>query len=244
MSSSPLLDVRKLSYAYPNQPATLQDITFTVSAGERVGLIGPNGAGKSSLFMNLSGVLAPKDGQIKLAGQDLMQGRFNPAISLVFQQADDQLFSPTVWDDVAFGARNIGLSGDALEVSVSNALKTVGITGLAERPVHQLSGGEKRLTCLAGSLVMQPQLMLLDEPSAALDIRNRRRLINLLSETRLAMLVASHDLEMIIELCPRVILLNDGRLFADGPTKVILSDRVLMEQHGQEVPFSLRHQAR
>lgn len=236
---SRVLDVQQLGYAYPNQPATLRDISFAVSAGERVGLIGPNGAGKSSLFMNLSGVLTPSTGQIELMGETVQPGTFNPAVALVFQQADDQLFSPTVWDDVAFGARNMGLEGGALEAEVNGALKTVGIRGLAERPVHQLSGGEKRLTCLAGSLVMRPQIMLLDEPSAALDIRNRRRLINLLRDTELAMLVASHDLEMIIELCPRVILLDGGSVIADGPVRDILGDRALMERHGQEVPFSL-----
>ena len=240
VGSSSVLDVQQLSFAYPDQVATLRDISFSVSRGERIGLIGPNGAGKSSLFMNLSGVLTPTAGQIELMGSLLKPGAFNPAVALVFQQADDQLFSPTVWEDVAFGARNMGFEGRDLNSVVSSALKTVGITDLAKRPVHQLSGGEKRLTCLAGSLVMQPQLMLLDEPSAALDIRNRRRLINLLSETQLAMLIASHDLELIIELCPRVILLDNGSIIADGLAKDILSNRTLMERHGQEVPFSLR----
>lgn len=239
MSPVSVLNVQQLGYAYPNQAPTLRDISFRIAAGERVGLIGPNGAGKSSLFMTLSGVLTPSAGQIELMGEAVQPGTFNPAVALVFQQADDQLFSPTVWDDVAFGARNMGLTGEALETEVHNALKTVGIRSLAERPVHQLSGGEKRLTCLAGSLVMRPHIMLLDEPSAALDIRNRRRLINLLCDTQLAMLVASHDLEMILELCPRVILLNGGGVIADGPTRDILGDQALMERHGQEVPFSL-----
>ena len=237
--TAPLLDARDLHLARPGGIEVLRGINLSIEAGERIGLVGPNGAGKSTLMLTLTGTLRPDRGQVLLNGRPLEPGTFVPEIGLVFQQADDQLFSPTVAEDVAFGARNIGLSGEALERTVHQALDRVGISALAERPVHHLSGGEKRLACLAGVLVMQPQILLLDEPSGALDLRNRRRLIEILRAMDQAMLVASHDLELVLELCPRVVLIDDGRIIADGPARSILTDSALMLAHGQEVPHSL-----
>lgn len=217
----------------------LSGIDLVLEPGERVALVGPNGAGKTSLLRLLAGAMAPMAGTIRFAGSPLATGRFTPGIALVFQEAQDQLFCPTVAADVAFGARAIGLAGAALDAAVSAALERLGIGHLAQRMVHQLSGGEQRLACLAGALVMAPHLLLLDEPSASLDLRHRRRLIGHLAGLDQAMLIATHDLELVLELCPRVILIDDGRIHADAPAATVLGDTALMAAHGQEVPASL-----
>jgi cobalt/nickel transport system ATP-binding protein len=233
-----------LSVAWPGQVPLLTALDIALAPGERVGLVGPNGSGKSSLFLTLAGVLPVAAGGVEIDDAPVRPGAFNPAVGLVFQQAEDQLFCPTLAEDVAFGPRNLGLTGAALEARVAEALSVCGLTDLASRPVHHLSGGEKRRACIAGVLALQPRLMLLDEPSAALDLRSRRRLITLLSGMEQTLMVASHDLEMILDLCPRVILIDDGRIRSDGPSAAILGDQALMETHGQEVPASLRARIR
>ncbi len=237
--SVPIIEVAGLSLVRSGGIEAICGADLTIAPGERVGLVGPNGAGKTTLMLAITGVLPPTDGSILIDGEQQVPGSFNPKIGFVFQQAEDQLFSPTVNDDVAFGPRNLGLTGAALDKAVENALDRVGIAELAERAVHHLSGGEKRLACLAGVLAMAPRVLLLDEPSSALDIRNRRRLIQLLRGMDQAMLVASHDLEFILELCSRVVLIDGGRVIADGPARHVLQNRSLMERHGQEVPHSL-----
>ncbi len=241
--TAPALAAEGLALTRPGGATVLAGIDLALSAGERVGLVGPNGAGKSTLLLALAGALPPSAGQVTRNGQTLRPGTFAPGVGLVFQEADDQLFSPTVAEDVAFGAANLGATGAALSATVVRALDRCGIAHLADRPVHHLSGGEKRLACLAGVLVMDPDVLLLDEPSAALDLRNRRRLIALLAHLPQAMLIASHDLELILDLCPRVVLLDTsptgGRIMADGPARTILGDAALMARHGQEVPHSL-----
>lgn len=217
----------------------LRGIDLALAPGERVALVGPNGAGKTSLLRLLAGAMAPMAGTIRFSGAPLRAGHFTPGIALVFQQAEDQLFCPTVAEDVAFGARATGLHGADLDRAVATALERLGIGHLAGRMVHQLSGGEKRLACLAGALAMAPRLLLLDEPSAALDLRNRRRLMEHLAAMEQAMLIATHDLELVLELCPRVLLIDEGRVHADGPARAILGDAALMAAHGQEVPPSL-----
>jgi cobalt/nickel transport system ATP-binding protein len=239
--TEPLLQTRDLGLTRTTSEKVLQNVSFQLRQGERVGLIGPNGAGKTTLMLCLTGVIRATAGDVLMEGEPVAAGGFHPGMGFVFQQAEDQLFSPTVAEDVAFGARNLGLTGAALDEAVAAALHRVGIAALADRPVHHLSGGEKRLACLAGVLVMSPRLLLLDEPSAALDLRNRRRLIDLLRWMDQAMLVASHDLELVLELCPRVILIDDGRIVADGAARDLLSDADLMARHGQEVPHSLTH---
>jgi cobalt/nickel transport system ATP-binding protein len=234
-----LLTLSRVTVGWPGQAAVLSDVTLSVARGARVGVVGPNGSGKTSLFHTIAGILAPQDGTVCLSGQPLRKGHFLPEVALVFQQADDQLFCPTLEEDVAFGARNLGLSEQEVALRVANALHACGLTGLEGRPVYQLSGGEKRRACIAGALVMQPSLLLLDEPSAALDLRSRRRLINLLAGMDQAMLIASHDLELVLELCARVIVLDEGRICAEGPARDVLGDAALMAAHGQEVPHSL-----
>ncbi len=169
----------------------------------------------------------------------MVNGDFRPEVALVFQNPDDQLFCPSVWDDVAFGPQNTGLSKDEVEARVTEALSIVGGVELAERPVYHLSEGEKRIISIAGVLAMRPQLVIYDEPSANLDIRSRRRLIRLLQASKETILIASHDLELVLEVCNRVVLMDKGSIIADGKPHEIMGDDRLMGAHGQEKPHSL-----
>ncbi|HAA89002.1 MAG TPA: cobalt ABC transporter ATP-binding protein [Peptococcaceae bacterium] len=239
-SGIPVLQVSGLSFSYPDRPGVLRDINLEVDSGDCLGVIGPNGAGKTTLFLLICGILKPNAGKVCLFGRQVIPGRFHPEVGMVFQNPDDQLFCPSVRDDVAFGPRNLGLSEDEVEARVEEALEATGILDLKDRPPHHLSGGEKRLVAIAGVLAMRPRLVIYDEPTSNLDIRYRRRLINFLkSSPQEAVLVASHDLEFILEVCNRVVLLDEGRIFADGDPREILSNVELMEAHGLERPHSL-----
>lgn len=238
-ASYSLLQLKSLEFSYPDAPGVLRRLDVTIRNGERVGLIGPNGAGKSTLFLLASGILEPAAGEVLVHGKRVVKGSFNPQIGLVFQRSEDQLFCPRVWDDVAFGPRNMGIGDEELKRRVNQALVLVGAERLAERPVHHLSEGEKRLVTIAGVLAMGPQMILYDEPSAGLDIRTRRRLIPLLKKSAPSIVIASHDLELILEVCTRVLLLDQGMIVADGPPAKIMGDEALMTAHGQEKPHSL-----
>jgi cobalt/nickel transport system ATP-binding protein len=233
------LEVRGLRFAYPGRPAVLDGIDLTVAHGERVGLIGPNGAGKTSLFLSICGVLTPDAGMVAVYGEPVRAGQYHPQIGLVFQNPNDQLFSPTVRDDVAFGPVNAGLDAEAVAQRVAEALALTGSAHLIDRAPHHLSGGEKRMVAIAGVLALRPALVLYDEPDANLDMRARRRLIGFLKDAPHTLILASHDLEMILEVCDRVLLLDGGRIIADGPPRQIMADAVLMEAHGLEKPHSL-----
>lgn len=235
----PALAVSGLSFSYPSRAGVLQDANLEIAAGERVGLIGPNGAGKTTLFLLICGVLRPTSGEIRLFGRAVVPGSFRPEIGLVFQDPDDQLFSPSVWDDVAFGPQNLGLSRDQVAARVKGALSLAGVETLATRAPHHLSGGEKRMVSIAGVLAMRPQLVIYDEPSASLDIRSRRRLISFLQGSEQTLLIASHDLELILEICSRAVLLDEGRIVGQGLPRQLMCDQKLMEAHGLERPHSL-----
>jgi cobalt/nickel transport system ATP-binding protein len=235
----PVLTVSGLWFSYPDRPDVLKDISLRVMPGERVGLIGPNGSGKTTLFLDICGVLKPYAGEITVLGKPVRNGDFRPDVGLVFQNPDDQLFCPSVRDDVAFGPQNMKLSKEEVDARVMDALAAVGAVELAARPAHHLSGGEKRMVSIAGVLAMRPRLVMYDEPSANLDIRSRRRLIRLLQASRETMLIASHDLELILEICHRVVLMDDGCIIAVGNPREIMGDDRLMEAHGQEKPHSL-----
>jgi len=239
-----LIEVHHLSYAYPQGPAALRDLCFSVSHGERVGLIGPNGAGKTTLLLVLAGMIAPSQGAVSVAGCDTgtPAGRrqVHRKLGVVFQATDDQIVNATVEDDVAFGPLNLGLPDNAVRERVADALAQVGL-GDAYRPriPFHLSAGEKRRVAIAGVIAMQPEVMLMDEPTSDLDPRGRRELQAILTALPVTRLLSSHNLEFVLETCDRVLLLDEGRLCADGPARRVLADTALMQQHGLEVPGSI-----
>ncbi len=244
MSDDFAIHVDSLTFAHAHGPPVLQGVSFAIRPGECVGLVGPNGAGKTSLFLCLAGVYQRRGGTIRVAALDPArkdERKELPAhVGIVFQDSDDQLFSSTVLDDVAFGPLNLGLPADEVRVRVTEALERVGLPGFEQRVPFHLSGGEKRRVALAGVLAMRPEVLLLDEPSSQLDPRSRRGLIRLIQSLEGTKLIATHDLEMVLETCSRVLLLDAGRLVVDGPAHEVLANATLMEGHGLEVPYSLR----
>lgn len=238
-STSPALVVSGLCVSYPGRPNVLRDTNLRVLPGERVGLIGPNGGGKTTFFLAVCGVLEPAAGEIVLFGKPVAVGEFRPEIGLVFQNPYDQLFCPTVRDDVAFGPQNMGLSPEEVETRVTEALSITGVQALADRAPHNLSGGEKSMVAIAGVLAMRPRLVLYDEPSANLDLRARRRIIRFLQESKETILISSHDLELILEVCDRVIVMDEQHIVADGNSREVMGDEKLMKAHGLEKPHSL-----
>ena len=230
------IDVRHLSFSYPDGHPALEDVSFRIAPGEKVALVGPNGAGKSTLLLHLNGILIGQ-GELIICGHILSQTTLGPiraAVGMVFQDPDDQLFSPTVLEDVAFGPIYMGLSESQIRLRVTTALGSVGMSGQETRVSHHLSNGEKKRVAIASVLAMQPEVLVLDEPTAGLDPRGRRNLIRLLRDLPQTMLVSSHDLQMVAELLPRTILLDRGRVFADGSTAALLADPHLLEAHGLE----------
>lgn len=239
-SSGDALSVSGLRFAYPDGPEVLGGVSLGAARRERIGLIGPNGAGKTTLFLAICGVLEPTAGEVSVFGSRVEAGKFNPEVGMVFQNPDDQLFSPSVREDVAFGPANLGLPKAEVEARVAAAMRITGVEYLAERAPHHLSGGEKRMVSIAGVLALEPGLVVYDEPSANLDIRSRRRLIEFLKGADHSILISSHDLELILEVADRVILMDGGRVVTGGDPAEVLSDEALMERHGLERPHSLR----
>ncbi len=238
------LATHRLSHRYACGRVALDDISFAVEPGECVAIVGPNGAGKTTLFLRLCGVLAGKPGQASVNGLDPAvaehRKKLPEVVGVVFQNPDDQLFSPTVEEDVAFGPLNMGASVDEAKARAAEALCAVGMPDAAERVPFQLSGGEKRRAALAGVLAMRPSVLLLDEPSMFLDPRGRRELIGTIRALPGTKLIATHDLDLVLDTCPRVLVLDAGQLAASGPAEKLLADVELMEKHGLEVPYRLR----
>jgi cobalt/nickel transport system ATP-binding protein len=236
--------VAALNHTYADGRAALAEVGFDIAAGERVALVGPNGAGKTTLFLRLCGVLPGKLGEASVTGLDPAdpghRKKLPSVVGVVFQNPDDQLFSATVLEDVAFGPLNLGAASSEAEARAVEALEQVGLPTAGERSPHRLSGGEKRRAALAGVLAMRPEVLLLDEPSMFLDPRGRRELIELLNALPGTMVLATHDLSMVLDTCSRVIVLDAGRVAADGPASELLGDHALMERHGLEVPHASR----
>lgn len=233
------IDIKHLSFAYPDGHQALQDVSLFIEPGEKVALVGPNGAGKSTLILHLNGILQGQAGEVQicsLKAQPENLRRLRAMVGLVFQSPDDQLFSPTVFDDVAYGPLYQGLPPAEVHTRVNAALAAVGMQAYGDRVSHHLSAGEKKRIAIATVLSMQPEVLVLDEPTAGLDPRARRSLIQLLRELPLTMLVSSHDMLMVQELFPRMIIMDEGRVVADGATQELMSDRVLLEEHGLEKP--------
>jgi len=243
----PAIEVRDLHFTFPDGRAALRGVTFSVADRECLGVIGPNGAGKSTLLLHLNGLLPehpPARPPVAVFGVPITRETRADAhrtVGLLFQDPDDQLFCPTVSDDVGFGPRQQGASDEALRSIVADALEKVGLPGYEQRSPHHLSGGEKQRVCIAGLLACASRVLVLDEPTANLDPRGKRELKSLLGSLPTTKVIATHDLELVVELCERVIVLDEGRMVADGPTTDLLSDRSLMEAHGLETPHILRH---
>ncbi|MCX6018699.1 MAG: ABC transporter ATP-binding protein [Chloroflexi bacterium] len=236
------IEVEDLHFSYPDGHVALNGATLSVAPGEKVALLGPNGAGKSTLILHLNGILKPTSGRVHVAGIDVPNcskselAKVRAAVGLVFQQPDDQLFSPTVFDDVAFGPIYQGLPESEVRARVRDALAAVKMSDYVDRVSHHLSVGQKKRIAIATVLSMKPDLLVLDEPTAGLDPRGRRELMHLLHELPQTMLISTHDLAMVRELLPRTIVMEGGRVVANGPTNEILADEVLLHAHGLEKP--------
>ena len=232
------IEIQHLSFTYPDGHRALRDVSLTIAPGEKAALVGPNGAGKSTLLLNLNGILTGQ-GKIFVAGVELNPknlGLIRAEVGLVFQSPDDQLFSPTVFDDVAYGPLYQGLPETEVRQRVSEALAVVSMSDYAQRVSHHLSTGEKKRIAIATVLSMKPELLVLDEPTAGLDPRARRSLINLLCELPMTMLVSTHDMLLVRELFPRMIIMDEGSVVADGPTQYLMENEALLAAHGLEKP--------
>lgn len=238
-----IIEVKNLDYVYPDGKQALKDISFRVTHGESVGIIGLNGAGKSTLLMHLNGVLFPTGGEVSI-GEVAVRKSTLPVIrqhvGFIFQNPDDQLFMSTVYDDVAFGPRNYKLPENEVEKRVLSALDTVGIAHLRNRPPYKLSEGEKRSAAIASILSMSPDILVMDEPSSSLDPSSRRRLIKLLHSFKHTRIIASHDLDMVLEICERTIVIKDGAILADDSTLKIFQNEELLAISGLEKPFCMQ----
>jgi cobalt/nickel transport system ATP-binding protein len=238
--TTPVLDLRGLAFAYPDGHQALYGVDLHVHAGERVALLGPNGAGKTTLVLHLNGILSAGAGAVAVSGLPVTKENLQEVrrrVGVVFQDPDDQLFMPTVRDDVAFGPANLGLRGAALEARVRDALDKVGMADFADRPPHHLSFGQRRRVAVATVLAMEPEILVLDEPSSNLDPASRRELADILRDLDVTVLMVTHDLPYAFELCPRSVVLSGGVVVADGSTYDVLTDDALMAAHRLELPF-------
>ncbi len=230
------IEIEHLSFTYPDGHPALRDVSLVIQPGEKVALVGPNGAGKSTLLLHLNGILSGQ-GTVRVCGLEATPKnlkRLRAMVGLVFQSPEDQLFSPTVYDDVAFAPLYQGLPPQEVQQRVDEALNAVHMRAYAQRVSHHLSMGEKKRIAIATVLSMKPEVLVLDEPTAGLDPRARRALIHLLRDLSMTMLVSTHDLRMVRELFPRMVIMDEGCIVADGPTETLLADTALLEAHGLE----------
>lgn len=234
------LSFENVSYTYPDGTAALRSISFLINHGEKVAIIGANGAGKSTLILHTNGLLLPTSGSVNVGNIEISQRTISitrQSVGLVFQNSDDQLFMPTVYDDVAFGAINMNLSPAEVDSRVSKALSMVNSLHLSNRASYSLSGGQKRSVAIATVLAMEPNILVMDEPTSNLDPKARRNLINLIKSFSHSCIIATHDLELVWELCPRTIILHEGTILADGPTNELFYDIPMLDKAGLEQPY-------
>jgi len=239
-----IVEAVDLHYTYPDGTVGLKGVSFRISHGESVALVGENGAGKSTLLLHLNGYLTACQGTIRIGDYPLIKNNLQAvrrSVGMVFQNPDDQLFMPTVFDDVAFGPLNLGFAQDEVERKVTEALKTVGVEHLRKRPPYKLSQGEKRLVSIATVLAMSPDILVMDEPTSSLDPQSRRRLVELLKTFHHSKIIATHDLDMAMDLCERTIVIHQGRVVADGPTQKIFQNETLLQDSGLEKPLRMQN---
>jgi len=238
-----IVEVKNLEYTYPDNTPALRGVSFRIQHGESVAIVGANGAGKSTLLLHLNGYLTPTVGQVRIGDFPLTKDTLQEVrrtVGMVFQDPDDQLFMSTVYDDVAFGPLNLGLPHDEVNTRVLQALKTVDVEELKDRPPHRLSSGQKRRVAIATVLSMVPDILVMDEPSAGLDPKARRQLIELLTTFKHSKIIATHDLDMVLELCERTIVMHEGAVMADGLTREIFQDDALLFKSRLEKPLTMQ----
>ncbi len=240
--STPTIAVNGLAYRYPDGTQALSGVDLHIHPGERVALLGPNGAGKTTLVLHMNGIHMPQRGTVQVSGLELSRDtvmQIRQRVGVVFQDPDDQLFMPTVQEDVAFGPQNLGIEGQELERRVQEALEAVDVGDLAGRPPNHLSFGQKRRVAIAGVLAMQPEILVFDEPTSNLDPASRRELTTILRGLDITQLIVTHDLPYALEVCPRAIVIDRGEIVADGPTEELLADEALMRAHRLELPYRM-----
>lgn len=238
-----IVEFKDVHYRYPDGTAALKGLSLRITHGEAVGIVGANGSGKSTLLMHTNGYLLPQSGTITIGDFQLdkrTRQEIRKKVGLIFQDPDDQLFMPTVFDDVAFGPLNLGLNPERVQERVLEALETVGCLAIKDKPPHHLSGGQKSAVAIATVIAMQPDILVMDEPASHLDPKSRRSLIRLLGNFEHTKIIASHDLDLILDVCRRCVIIKEGRVVADGPVEDILSDRQLLEANNLELPLSLQ----
>jgi cobalt/nickel transport system ATP-binding protein len=238
--STPVIAVEGLSYRYPDGTEALREVQLHIHPGERVALLGPNGAGKTTLILHMNGIHMPQEGAVSVSGLPLDKGtvpEIRRRVGVVFQDPEDQLFMTSVREDVEFGPRNLGLNGAELDARVEGALAAVEVDDLADRSPQHLSFGQKRRVAIAGVLAMEPEIIVLDEPTSNLDPAARRELSGILRDLDVTQLIVTHDLPYALELCPRSVIIDDGAIVADGPTAEILADADLLDRHRLALPF-------
>ena len=243
---SKYLKINNLSYAYPDGHKALKGIDFSINQGESIAILGPNGAGKTTLILHLNGILGELKGEIKVDGLEYSSeniGKIRKTVGVVFQDPDDQLFMPTVIEDVMFGPKNFGYSNEESETNAVEALKMVGMENFQDRAPHHLSFGQKRKVAIATVLASKPKLLVLDEPASNLDPASRRDLIDILIKLDISIILVTHDLPMALEICERSLVLNEGTIKEDSLTKDIIQNKQLMKENRLELPygFALHH---
>jgi len=241
--STPVIEIKGLGFHYPDGTTALVDVDLHIHQGERVALLGPNGAGKTTLILHMNGIHLPQTGSVAVSGfpvTDMNLLDIRRRVGIVFQDPDDQLFMPTVREDVGFGPANLGLSGRDLEERVNQALAAVEVTDLADRPPSHLSFGQKRRVSIAGVMAMQPEILILDEPTSNLDPASRVDLTAILDDLDVTQLIVTHDLLYALEVCERSVVIDAGRIVADGPTREVLGDEALLSAHRLALPAGLK----
>lgn len=238
-----MLQINQLCVRYPDNNLVIDHLNFQINEEETIGVVGANGAGKSTLLKSIVGILLPSEGKIEINGQEVKKKnlrKIREQVGVVFQNPDDQLFMSNVYDDIAFGPRNYGVSEEEIEKKIAYIMSTLDIERLRKQSSGKLSGGEKRIVAIATILVMEPSLILFDEPTSFLDPKTRRKLLELLKNLQMTKIIATHDLDMALEICDRVIVLKDGKMFAQGKAKEVLTNEEQLKEAGLELPFCLQ----